>query len=249
MARSMEKIFEHTYHRQEKNHWWLKGRRRSICSLLRTVPKNARILDVGCAGGQLLHDLHELGFVDAVGVDTSQAAVDACRDRGLSRVARADAASLPFDAEQFDIIIASDILEHVEDDEAALREWGRVLASSGMLIVYSPAFPSLWSSHDVTNHHFRRYTKDGLARALLNNGFKVKKIGYWNFVLFFPTYVVRLFQKIIGGLYKNSNNEEEVRTYPILNTVLNALLWVEHIINRAGINFPCGVSVYAIAIK
>ena len=160
-----------------------------------------------------------------------------------------DAQAPSFENETFDVIIASDCLEHLENDKIALEEWKRILKKNGLLIVFVPAYNFLWSEHDEVNHHFRRYSKKNLEKKLKNAGFMIEKLSFWNFCLFFPTACVRI---ILNSLNKKhgskKQNDQIVKFNPIMNRFLIALLKLENNIFR-NTGLPIGVSVYASATK
>ena len=93
-------------------------------------------------------------------------------------------AAIPFARNSFDLIAALDVLEHVEDDTAALRALGEWLSERGVLLTTVPAFQWLWSEHDVLSHHLRRYTRERLTTLLRDAGLNVLYSGYFNSLLF-----------------------------------------------------------------
>ena len=117
-------------------------------------------------------------------LDLSAKALSFCRDRGLEQLVRGDAAQPPFGDGTFDIVLALDLIEHVEDDRAALSGLWRVLKPGGRLIVFTPAFQFLWSAQDRVSHHFRRYTAPELRSKLVEAGYAIDKLSYANTLLF-----------------------------------------------------------------
>src|SRR4029079_5964860 len=135
----------------EERHWWYVGRRRIIQSLVQKIcttlnTSNPRILDVGCGTGANLKILATHG--QAEGVDISQQAVDFCRERGLESVKLGAAEDLPYENDSFDLVTALDVVEHLDDDVAGLREMRRVLRRDGRLLLFVPAFMFLWGVQD-----------------------------------------------------------------------------------------------------
>src|SRR6185436_10162939 len=113
----------------EETHWWYVGRRRIIECLIERIrdtlnKSNPRILDVGCGTGANLKMLAAYG--NAEGVDISQQAVDYCRQRGLQSVKLGAAEQLPYEDASFELVTALDVVEHLDDDVAGLREMRRV---------------------------------------------------------------------------------------------------------------------------
>jgi SAM-dependent methyltransferase len=243
----MDETYEAKYHLQEEKHWWFETRRDIIINLLKRSGRNSKILEIGCSGGPLIRALNELGYKNVQGIDISRDAIDLCRRREIHDVFVMDGSKPEFEDGQFDIVIASDVLEHIEDEEKALSEWNRILRPAGKLIVFVPAFEILWSKHDAANHHYRRYSKSELIRVLEKAEFEIDRSSYWNFILFFPTTLVRLMQRILSK-YGQKSGDQLVKLNPVANKILVYLVKSENILLKV-LNFPVGVSVFATASK
>ncbi len=243
----MEEGYESKYHSLEEQHWWFRARRNLIERIAEKMPLSSRVLDIGCSGGVLLKSLGGKGFENAKGVDISETAIKKCRQNGLKNVKLADASKTGF-LESFDLIIASDILEHIKTESLALKEWNRLLSKKGKLIVFVPAFGFLWSSHDVANRHFRRYSKKSLTSVLRQNGFEIEQAGYWNFFLFIPIALSKLCQMAFSQ-NSGSAKDQLKKTRPLLNSLLLKLLLLENWLISKKVPFPFGVSAFAIAKK
>ena len=102
-----------------------------------------------------------------------------CREKKLC-----DIQSIDYPGDFFDLVVAFDVLEHIEDDVRAVIQIHRILKPKGCFIFTVPAFPFLFGSHDRALRHKRRYTK-GMLEDLLR-GFKEICLGYWNASLFIP---------------------------------------------------------------
>ena len=244
----MKSNYEAQYHNLEASHFWFKARRKFILQLLKDTPKSYRILDVGCSSGLLLLDLLEQGFNEdnLYGIDISKTAIENCKSNGLANcyVMSGDDIKLKPD---FDIIIASDSLEHMEHEERALKNWHNLLKKDGKVYVFVPAFKMLWSQHDVANMHFRRYTRKKLAILLTQSNFIIDRSGYWNFTLFIPVFIVRN----IENIFKKSNRKEntgDLQKLHICNGWLLKLLNLENKLLKV-VNFPFGISTFCIASK
>ena len=243
----MEENFENKYHDVETNHWWFKSRRKYLIDLLKNCPKDSKILDVGCSSGVFLKDLEKLGFNsdNLFGIDISEKAISNSKKNGLKNTFVMDAQNITLD-EKFDIIVASDCLEHLENDRKALNNWSNLLNKKGQLFVFVPAFMSLWSYHDEVNMHFRRYKKNELKSKIENENLTVIKSSYWNFFLFVPIYI---FRKISSLFSPNKSGESDIKIgNPIMNSVLLKLLIFENKLLKK-INSPFGVSTFCIAKK
>ena len=220
----------------EERHWWFRGRRSLLWALLWRaggVPYPARVLDAGCGTGRNLVEFAALGSL--AGADPAAEAVEACHARGLDDVRQATLDALPFEARSFDFLLATDVLEHVDDDAAALRELRRVAAPGALLLVTVPAHPRLWSGHDVALHHRRRYRRGELVARVREAGWEPVAVTWWNAFLLAPVALARL-----AGLGSS--------TPSAANRVLEAVLSVEARLVRGGRDLPAGVSL-ALAAK
>lgn len=231
----METNYEKKYHQLEIDYWWFVARRDIIKGFLKSYSKGSKILELGCSGGILIKELNEGGFTNVYGLDISKEAIDKCKEKGIKNVKAADAIKTGFKDKEFDIIIASDVLEHIKDENKAVNEWKRLLKPNGTLIVFVPAFMSLWSKHDEINHHFKRYRNKEFVHVF-DKYFKIIKKGYWNFSLFFPMFLIRRFKN--GG-----DDLKETK----LNNVLLLILKIENWLIKKGLRFPVGISTFIIA--
>jgi SAM-dependent methyltransferase len=239
----MEVDFEKKYHEVESENWWFVSRRKYLLDLLKEVSRDSKIIDIGCSSGIFLKDLELLGFKteNLFGVDISEKAIENCRKNGIQNAFVMDAQNISL-PEKFDIIIASDCLEHLEDDTKAIQNWKELLKTDGKMYVFVPAFQSLWSAHDEVNRHFRRYTNKDLKSKLQNANLTILKSSYWNFSLFIPVY---LFRKISTILPKNEKEEGQIVGNKLINTILlNLVLFENKLLNF--VNFPFGVSTFCI---
>lgn len=247
---------QHTYaimRRVEQDHWWFAGRRRIIKSFLGDICRNLiaaragkgdkdplKILDVGCGTGANLEMLSEFG--ESHGVDVSPEALSFCRERGLAKVKQGEAEALPYDDNSFDIVTGLDVVEHLDDDLAGLKEMHRVLKPDGQALFFVPAFMFLWGVQDDISHHRRRYTIADLKDVIRRAGFEVERATYVNISFFAPILAGRLFMKITGLRPESENNI----TIGFLNGVLGKILGAETLPLRF-LNFPFGVSIICIA--
>src|SRR3954451_22255349 len=176
----------------DERHWWYRGRRRVIRSELDRLelPRPWRILDAGCGSGRTMEML--AGYGEVSGVDLSAAAVATARNRGFHDVRRGRLEALPWDNASFDVATCLDVVEHVPDDRRALAELRRVVRPGGFLLVTVPAYPALWSHHDVVNRHCRRYRARSLRAAAAGAGWRLVRDTHFNSALLAPAAAVRL---------------------------------------------------------
>jgi SAM-dependent methyltransferase len=250
----MDLTYEAKYHQLEEQHWWFASRRDAVYDLIRQLqlPTTAAVLEIGCSGGPLMQRLRAVGYTDVTGIDVSGPAIELAQARGVPNVSVMDGANLEFADNRFDLVIASDVLEHIEDEQKAVREWARVLKPGGWLLVFVPAHAYLWSEHDVVNHHFRRYSRQGLCTALQRQGLRIERSSFWNTAVYFPTAALRLGKRLLGGpvpteIKAGSTGDLKHFAGPINSLMLN---WVK-LENRMlrFLNLPLGVSVFALAQK
>jgi SAM-dependent methyltransferase len=223
----------------EERHWWFRGRRAVIGALLERGSAGAggRFLDIGCGTGR---NLAEFARGDtAVGVEFSEAAVELARGRGLD-CRQGDAETLPFEDASFDVVSAFDVLEHLRDDRAALREARRVAAPGAVLVATVPAYQWLWSQHDETHNHYRRYTRPQLVAAAESVGWRTSFATYFNSVLLPAIALVRVFRR----------NSAAQSDYSLTDGNLDRLLALpmesEARLIARGLRLPAGVSVGAV---
>jgi len=241
----MDANYEPKYHRLERDHFWFQGLHGLLTQLAASEPKTARVLDIGCASGEMLKALSAAGFSDVTGIDISERAVGLCRERGFTQVQVMDAAHPDFTGAVFDVIIAANIIEHIEDDEEALAQWRRILKPGGTLVVLTSAFMFLWSEHDRVNHHFRRYGRAELLDKLAAAGFALQRVSYWNFFLLGPIVLARFLRKLLPS--RAASAKDDLSLPPAwLNAVLTGLLRFENLLLRY-INLPWGVTIFAVA--
>lgn len=203
-----------------------------------------KILDVGCGTGLNTKDFEHFGEV--YGLDASEAALRFCSLRGSTRLLRGSADKLPIKDESFDLLCALDLLEHVEDDIGAIKEFHRILKPGGYLILTVPAFMFLWSGHDVALHHKRRYNKRILVNNLKLGGFFVTMNTHWNVILFPGVALLRVINKRKGN---RVGEEDLLEMNQLINNVLLQVLRIENLVIKHGVNLPFGVSILCICKK
>ena len=246
-----QEMQQHTYailNRVEDSHWWFVGRRLILESFLREmvekIPNSKsqiRILDVGCGTGANLEMLADFGAAE--GVDISDEALEFCRAKGL-KTHKGLAEKLPFPDESFDIVTALDVVEHLDDDVAGLKEMHRVLKRGGKTLIFVPAFMWLWGVQDDVSNHRIRYTKKQIVERLQKADFEIERATYANITFFTPILAGRTLMKLTGIKPESENNVN----VSALNGVFGKLFGAEKFWLK-NFNFPFGVSIVIVAKK
>jgi SAM-dependent methyltransferase len=231
--------------RVEQSHWWYTGRRKILADFVEKIcrqvtDRRPRILDVGCGTGANLLMLSEYG--DAEGVDVSEDALAFCRERGLEKVRLGAAEDLPYEDGTFDLVTAFDVVEHIDDDLAGLREMRRVLRPGGRVLLFVPTFMFLWGLQDDVSNHRRRYRLPELQRVLEQAGFEIERTTYANITFFLPILAMRQLMRLTGVKAESENNINVSALNGVLGSVFGAESWI---LKR--MNLPFGVSGLCVA--
>jgi len=192
----------------EEHHWWYVIRRYLFSKHIKNfkLDPHDNILDIGSSSGTNLRMLKDLGFKNYVGIDVSQNSREICLKKNLGEILIADICDNKFSNEQFQLIIAGDVIEHIQDDNKALSEIRRIVAKNGKVIISVPCFNILWSHHDETSKHFRRYTLSEIRGKIEKQNFIIDDCYYFNFILFAPILFYRKLSKIFNLKNKNDIN-------------------------------------------
>lgn len=246
-----QEMQQHTYaimDEVEGSHWWFVGRRAILENFLKSISDKIRdplvpirILDVGCGTGANLEMLSQFGTAE--GVDVSDDALEFCRQKGLN-AQKGLAETLPFADETFDLTTALDVVEHLDDDIAGLKEMYRVTKKSGYSLIFVPAFMWLWGVQDDISNHRIRYTKTQIVERLEKAGYKIERATYANWTFFAPILAGRTLMKLTGIKPVSENNVN----VPALNGVFGKLFGAERFWLK-NFDFPFGVSIVIVAKK
>ena len=239
----MERVVYQQMAELDDRHWWYRARRKILAELIRREaqpPANAQILEIGCGTGHNLAMLSGFGHVDGLELDEEARALSEIR---LGR--KVMSSPLPELAEVSDryyhLIGAFDVIEHIENDQAALASIASKLRPGGKFVMAVPAHQWMWSAHDVVNHHKRRYSKRSLRALIEGSPLELVKIGYFNSLLF-PLAVA---ERALSRLRGQENADVALPPAP-LNTALEIIFAAErHLVGR--LPLPPGLSLFAVA--
>lgn len=193
----MRKEAYHALHSLENEHWWYVGARAAYATLLQMGlgrPRGSlRVLEVGSGSGANFPLLEQFG--PTAGAEPFATPLQLTPNRPALGLTQARAEVLPFANNSFDCVALLGVIEHVQDDAAALREAARVCRPGGAVVLLTSALQVLWSHHDEANRHVRRYTRRQLRGVLVAAGLAPVRLSYQNFFTFLPTLLVRLWQR------------------------------------------------------
>lgn len=239
----MDRIVYQQMAELDDRHWWYRARRRILAELVRREvqpPAGARILEIGCGTGQNLATLARFGHVDGLELDDEMRALSEKRlGRKIMRSPLPEIDEVK-DA-SYDLIGAFDVIEHIDDDHAALAAIATKLKPGGKFMMTVPAHPWMWTAHDVANHHKRRYSKRALKALIDGSPLRLDKIGYFNSLLF----PVAVAERAVSKLRGKDDGNVSLPPAP-LNRALEAVFASErYLVGR--LPLPPGLSLFAVA--
>lgn len=241
----MDRTAYRSFLRLDRNHFWRIAKRRLVLETLerRLGPaRGLRILDIGGGASLLPGCLRKWGSV--VVIEPDRATRDIARElSGLEILAGSLPDDLPVSG-PFDVITLLDVLEHIDSDGSALERIRELLGPGGVLICTVPALMALWSPHDVSLHHRRRYSRAGLRRTMEGAGFRVLRLTFHTSFLFPVLAAQRLLQRARADR-RPPGYRVRIPPRPI-NAMLGAVMSGERRILRL-INLPIGSSLLAVA--
>jgi SAM-dependent methyltransferase len=235
--------------RVEDRMWWFAAMHRNLLILAHRTPlaaANLPILDAGCGtGGLLVRLAGDYPESTILGLELDPQACRRAARKSSRPVCAGSVNDLPFADSALAAIFSGDVLCHQAVDEGrALRQFHRCLAEQGWLVLNLPAYRWMLSRHDAAVHNIRRYTAKSLRRLLHESGFRPVYVSYWN-ALLFP--LMMLTRKLSPG---DDGGSSDVKFYPRpMEVFCRIATGLESAWLRAGMGFPFGGSVLAIATK
>ncbi len=223
----------------QADHWWYRARRGIIGDFIRQMelPEEAAILECGCGPGGNLKMLGQFGRVDAFELDEEAAEQAQMLSPSSNIRVGAFPDRIPFEHE-YDLAVALDVIEHVDDDDAAVAAMVSTLKPGGNILVTVPAYPWLWSAHDEKHHHKRRYVRPQLVALLKRHGVEICRATYFNTHLLPLIAGVRGAQKLVG----KGGAAEDKMPHPATNRILEGIFASERTWLKIS-DYPVGVSI------
>ena len=235
--------------RLEASNFWFRARNQLILwAIARYGTGFQSLLEIGCGTGYVLSGIAE-NFPDVrlQGSEIFVAGLAEAAARLQSvELMQMDARNIPF-RDEFDVIGAFDVLEHIEQDETVLQQVHQALNPGGLVLMTVPQHPWLWSQTDERACHVRRYRAGDLHRKFESAGFQVLRST--SFVtLLLPAMVA---SRLLRGLVpeNKSGNASELDISSWLNSVFYALLQAELGLIKRGFDLPAGGSRLVVAQK
>lgn len=226
----------------QDGHWWYRARRAILSDVIarQARPVSGRpLVEIGCGTGANLPALTPFGDVIAIEPDAEARAHAAARS-GVTVLDGRLPDGLPADVDAAGLLVMFDVLEHVEDDRAALEAIGARMSGDARLVLTVPAMPFLWSRHDEEHHHYRRYTGRSLRAVAEAAGLTVELVSYYNTLLFPVIAGVRGLKALVGD-----RSADTAMPAPWLNRLLEQVFAFErHLVGR--LPMPFGVSLVAV---
>jgi len=229
----------------EPRSFWFRSRNRLLTQAMRRhFPRARSLLEIGCGTGFVLSALQEANpDLRVAGGELLVAGLEPARERMRDApLYQLDARRLPW-VDEWDVVGAFDVLEHIDEDEAVLSELGRAAAHGGGLIVTVPQHPWLWSKADALAHHRRRYTRAELVRKVHAAGFEVERVTSFVSSLLPVMAAARLVQR--GG--GEADLEKELCPPRPVSAVFEWALGRELELIARGVSLPAGGSLLLVA--
>ncbi len=233
----------------ENTHFWYKARREIIEEGLKShklLEDNLSVLEIGSANGTNIEYFKKY-YNKIKGSEINEEALNIAKHKNpeIQFVQGALPFNIGFGDEQFDVIFLFDVLEHVEDDTAALNEIYKRLKLNGTVVLTVPAYQFLFGAFDKLSYHFRRYNNKTLSKKLENANFKILMNSYFNFWLFPVILILRLMEKIS----KPNKPKGSKLMNPVINMLFYKIMKSEKLFLSKKIRLPLGSSIITLANK
>ena len=239
----MERVVYQQMAELDQRHWWYRARREVLAALIRREaqpPPDAAILEIGCGTGHNISMLTQFGRVDALELDDEARALAEQRlGRAVMSAPLPELSGVP--SRHYDLVGAFDVIEHIDDDRAALDAIASTLKPGGKFVMTVPAHQWMWSAHDNVNHHKRRYSKAALRHLIEGSPLKLQRLGYFNSLLFPLAIAQRLASKARG----RDEADLKLPSAPLNALLERAFAAERHLVGRFPL--PPGLSLFAVA--
>lgn len=227
-------------------HWWYRARRHRMAKELRgRFSHGALAIDIGTGTAESIGTMRDLGAATMVGTDLSMVALRHARTRTPPPPVLSSLADpLPFRDGCCDVLICTEVVEHLDDDTGAMREFGRVVKRGQPIFITTSSYMFLWSEHDVRAAHRRRYTLAKFRRVVEDAGLEVDRLCYY-YSFLVPLAI--LARKTPFRRFIKDTDEETSSMHPALDTGFYNLARLETWLAMKGVPIPFGLSILCVA--
>jgi SAM-dependent methyltransferase len=223
-----------------ESYFWFRAKRDLIKLLFESSGASGEILNIGAGVGEDLGVISKYGSVHVL--DVAPEAIALIPDDLVKSKQVGDATSMPYADNSFDLVVAFDVLEHIENDAKAISELRRVLRPGGAFIFTVPAFEFLYGAHDIGLGHHRRYGKSDIRKRL--SGFTIERMGYWMSTLFIPLAAQRMLDR-----GRTEGSVDYFSLPAIVNSLFLGIMKMENFLLTLGVPLPMGTTIFGICTK
>jgi 2-polyprenyl-3-methyl-5-hydroxy-6-metoxy-1,4-benzoquinol methylase len=246
----MDAAYTLEYELFEKKHWWHVARgeliRWAIDRYINPTP-DTRWLDIGCGTGVLLEEYPRIGANQKIGLEMDAGSVERGKSKSLDIRQTTDPNDFKYSAfGKFNLITLCDVIEHIDHDDQAIAGVYDALQPNGYALITVPALPSLWSAHDVRNHHFRRYVKTGLQKLFPADRWEILRTTYFSTFLLPMIWSYRTAKKLLKGTDPNEAENDKKFGPPWIDATFLAIFRTECRCIRLA-SMPLGSSLLLVA--
>lgn len=231
----------------ERKHFWFASRTRLIAwALRRHFPSARSLLEIGCGTGNVLAAMAQAGGLTRLAGSEAHAAglALALRRAPQAELFQMDARRIPF-REEFDVVGAFDVIEHITEDDRVLAEMLAACRRGGGILVTVPQHAWLWSERDVFAGHQRRYGRAEILAKFAAAGFERAWTTSFVSLLLPLMALARLRQRSARGF----DAARELKVGRAANGIFSAAMALERAVIAAGLSLPIGGSLLAVGFK
>jgi SAM-dependent methyltransferase len=243
------KLFDILAKVEESSFWFVNRARLIVVLLQKYLPDAGRVLEIGCGTGSVLLALRTaFPQLTLAGSELLPRGLQFARQRLGSNVVllQMDARLIPA-IEEFDVIGAFDVLEHITEDEQVIAQIFAALKPGGGTIIAVPQHPWLWSPADESACHQRRYVRGELEAKLQRAGFRILHSTSFNSLLLPLMIASRITMTLKARSGAGLDPLSELQAPDWLNRTLSRVVRLEVALTSAGIRWPIGGSRFVVA--
>lgn len=210
----------------EEDHFVIRAKRSFLGSVFeKYVSRTDSIIEVGAGTGSVASYLMKNGYKNISTGEVHLKGLEYAKSYGIKDRYQFDLTKAPF-SEHFDVVLICDVLEHIDDDDLAVKNIYRMLKEGGKVIATVPTHMWLWSKQDAIVCHRRRYEVYQLEELFIRNNFKILKVGAF-FISILPFLYLRKIIDRDDGIIKEGDLKNRFHINPIINFVLGKMLNLE----------------------